>query len=295
MDMKSMIARMDAIESKKILKEDAAPPMELDSQVDEFIKGTAPEKIAAWMKHIKDFKDKGMYKAADDATQAMKKVHPDYKKHSAPTPEFRGGIAQALMQDMGMDDQEVEEDGETQMPDIPRVPMTSSDGQVVTSSDGQPVMSGGPTQQGGGGAAPIVNRDINKPDALGVSPTPGSDADATLYDFSQIGADNNPAGPQGTTPGPAPTPGPAQGPAGAPPVDPAKIQRFQELLKKAQGGGGAAAPKPSPGKKPGGGAQKGQANPIAAGYTQAQKNVVPSAGGVTESDDQILAMIRAIK
>ena len=294
--MKSMIARMDAIESKKILKEDAAPPMELDSQVDEFIKGTAPEKIAAWRKHIQDFKDKGMYKAADDATQSMKKVHPDYKKYPQPTPELRGGIAKALMQDMGMDDQEVEEDGETQMPDIPRVPMVSSDGQPVVSSDGQPVMSGGPTQQGGGKAAPIVNRDINKPDAIGVSNTPGSDADATLYDFSQIGANNNPAGPQGTT---------ITAPDGgggkvmpAPGVDPAKIQRFQELLKKAQGGGGAApapAPAPGPKPKPGGGAQKPQANPIAAGYTQAQKNPVPGAGGVTESDDKILAMIRAVR
>ena len=146
---------MDAIESKKILKEDAAPPMELDSQVDEFIKGTAPEKIAAWMKHIKDFKDKGMYKAADDATQAMKKVHPDYKKYPQPTPEFQGSIARALMQSMGMDDQDVEEDGETQPPNIPREPLRSSDGQVVTSSDGQPVMSGGSTQQAKQEPAPI--------------------------------------------------------------------------------------------------------------------------------------------
>lgn len=70
---------MDAIEKKQ--------PNE-DTNLQEFVKGTDPQKIAAWIKHIQDFQNKGMTKAANDAFNAMKKVHPDYQKFVNPSQVF---------------------------------------------------------------------------------------------------------------------------------------------------------------------------------------------------------------
>jgi hypothetical protein len=189
-DMKSLIALVDDMEHNNI-NEYTTRTMEYDDeQVDEFIKGNVPQQIAAWRKHIQDFKDKGMMRAADDAEQAMKKVHPDHKQYpaSTPTPEFRGSIARALMQDMGVDDQDVEDQPVPEIIDSIRkifnrnseeykkrqaqgleppdgwsgepgtwmgpqnmVPVTTTDGTPVRDGSGNPVTSLGP--------APIERRD----------------------------------------------------------------------------------------------------------------------------------------
>lgn len=317
MDMKNLIAQMDAIENKKILKEDATQ-VNFDSQVDEFIKGTAPEKIAAWMKHIKDFKDKGMYKAADDATQAMKKVHPDYKKHSAPTPEFRGGIARALMQDMGVDDQDVEEDGETQMPDIPRVPMQSGEGEPVVSSDGQPVMSGGPTEEPAAqGSAPIQsgptypNGDPYQWDKTFDRTTGAGEFGSEPQSQFAMPDDSEMGGTPATA---AEVPGSTSDQGAGPAAElatipPEKLKRFEELLARLEAG--KTTPAVQPGKKPGGAAKPaapsaglnpkvpaasaGAASPAYDAQDQTNISSMPAAESIKLSDDQVLAMIRAIK
>lgn len=99
---------MDAIESKKILKEDAVPTG-FDGQVDEFVGGTAAAKVAAWLAHIKKLRAQGFSQAAADAEKSLAQVHPDYRmiakqSQTAPMPEFRGSIAKALMQDMGVEE-----------------------------------------------------------------------------------------------------------------------------------------------------------------------------------------------
>lgn len=288
MDMKSMIARMDAIESKKILKEDAAPTG-FDGQVDEFVGGTAAAKVAAWLAHIKKLRAQGFSQAAADAEKSLAQVHPDYRmiakqQQTAPMPEFRGSIAKALMQDMG-----VEEDGETQPPNIPREPLRSSDGQIVRSSDGQPVMSGGQERQGiaanpgeyvppttigaddadaGGGEdpenygysgsdAPVASSyPVRNPDIQPANP--GTDlANWQEPGGSDSGAAANPPS-AAEVPGSTNDQGAGQGEEDPGTIDPNDVKRFGELLDKLEKGAGGAAANPPAGQ---------QANPPAAqGY-----------------------------
>jgi hypothetical protein len=102
MSMKNLIAQMDAIEKgKKYIAESAAPVVEYKG-------GTDAEKIKNWQKHIDQFKEKGMYKAADDAEKSAKKAQPGFKPARStdkPTKEGMGSIARALMQDMGLDEE----------------------------------------------------------------------------------------------------------------------------------------------------------------------------------------------
>lgn len=104
MDMKNLIAQMDAIETgKKFIAESVAP-------VKEYKGGTDAEKIKNWQQHIKNFD--AFPKAQDDARQAAKKAQPGakfYKTDDKPQKEGMGSIARTLMQSMGMDDKDVEE------------------------------------------------------------------------------------------------------------------------------------------------------------------------------------------
>lgn len=97
---------MDAIEQgKKVITESATPVVEYKG-------GTDAEKIKNWQQHIKNFDN--FPKAQDDARQAAKKAQPGakfYKTDDKPQKEGMGSIARALMQSMGMDDQEIEEEG----------------------------------------------------------------------------------------------------------------------------------------------------------------------------------------
>ena len=237
---------MDAIESKKILKEDAVPTG-FDSQVDEFVGGTAAAKVAAWIAHIKKLRAQGFSQAAADAEKSLAQVHPDYRmiakqQQTAPMPEFRGSIAKALMQDMGMDDQDVEEDGETQPPDIPRQPMQSGEGEPVVSSDGQPVMSGGsetgefvpPTTIGADDADAGGGED---PENYGYA---GSD-DPENYGYA--GSDD----PENYGYGEGPPV--EQGEEDLGTIDPNDLKRFGELLDKLEKGAGGAAANPPAGQQ----------------------------------------------
>jgi len=102
MNMKNLIAQMDAIEKgKKYISESAAPVVEYKG-------GTDAEKIKNWQKHIDQFKEKGMYKAADDAEKSAKRAQPGFKPARStdkPAKEGMGSIARALMQDMGIDEE----------------------------------------------------------------------------------------------------------------------------------------------------------------------------------------------
>ena len=93
---------MDAIEKgKKYISESAAPVVEYKG-------GTDAEKIKNWQKHIDQFKEKGMYKAADDAEKSAKRAQPGFKPARStdePAKEGMGSIARALMQDMGIDEE----------------------------------------------------------------------------------------------------------------------------------------------------------------------------------------------
>lgn len=100
MDMKKLIAQMDAIETgKKFIAESVAP-------VKEYKGGTDAEKIKNWQDHIKNFD--AFPKAQDDARQAAKKAQPGakfYKTDDKPKKEGMGSIARALMQDMAVDEE----------------------------------------------------------------------------------------------------------------------------------------------------------------------------------------------
>lgn len=104
MDMKNLIAQMDAIETgKKFIAESVAP-------VKEYKGGTDAEKIKNWQQHIKNFD--AFPKAQDDARQAAKKAQPGakfYKTDDKPQKEGMGSIARTLMQSMGMDDKDIDE------------------------------------------------------------------------------------------------------------------------------------------------------------------------------------------
>ena len=97
--MKNLIARIDAIEKgKKYISESAAPVVEYKG-------GTDAEKIKNWQKHIDQFKEKGMYKAADDAEQSAKRAQPGFKPaRSRDKPTKEGSIARALMKEFGVYD-----------------------------------------------------------------------------------------------------------------------------------------------------------------------------------------------
>lgn len=261
MDMKKLIAQMDAIESKKILKEDAVPTG-FDGQVDEFVGGTAAAKVAAWLAHIKKLRAQGFSQAAADAEKSLAQVHPDYRmiakqQQTAPMPEFRGSIAKALMQDMG-----VEEDGETQPPNIPREPLRSSDGQIVRSSDGQPVMSGGQERQGtaanpgeyvppttigaddadaGGGEDP-ENYGYSGSDAPVATSYPVRDPDIQTGGSDSGAAANPPSAAE--VPGSTNDQGAGQGEEDLGTIDPNDVKRFGELLDKLEKGAGGAAANP---------------------------------------------------
>jgi len=252
--MKNLLAQMDAIEKgKKYIAESAEPVVEYKG-------GTDAEKIKNWQKHIDQFKEKGMYKAADDAEKSAKKAQPGFKPARStdkPAKEGMGSIARALMQDMGVDDQDVEEDGETQMPDIPRVPMQSGTGEPVVSSDGQPVISGGPTQADAApadpaaqGGAPIrtgveipASTIVNNP---GFYPQTGA---------GEFGTDPKMADPAGETPELNIGQGSQNGPAAPaapgepelPTIPPEKLKRFEELLARLEQAGKAPAVKPNKG------------------------------------------------
>ena len=153
--MKNLIAQMDAIETgKKYIAES----VEL---IVEYKGGTDAEKIKNWQKHIDQFKEKGMYKAADDATKAAKTAQPGFGKTNKSAKEGMGSIARALMQDMGLDDQAIDEVGQPPpgwnsevngvwMGDNPTmVPAVDSSGRPVQAGSGGNVMSLGPGKQGG--------------------------------------------------------------------------------------------------------------------------------------------------
>jgi len=97
--MKNLLAQMDAIEKgKKYIAESAAPVVEYKG-------GTDAEKIKNWQKHIDQFKEKGMYKAADDAEKSAKKAQPGFKPaRSTDKPTKEGSIARALMKEFGVYD-----------------------------------------------------------------------------------------------------------------------------------------------------------------------------------------------
>jgi hypothetical protein len=256
MDMKKLIAQMDAIENKKILKEDTNQ-INFDSQVDEFVKGNAAAKIAAWIKQIRELRAKGFHQAAADAEKSLAQVHPDYRtvmnQQTTPVPEFRGSIAKALMQDMGVDDQDVEEAGNQPPPgwnsevngpwmgDNPTmVPAVDSSGQPVQADSGGNVMSLGGGKQGefvppttigaddadaGGGEDPenYGYSGSDDPELYGYS---GSD-DPELYGYSGSDA-------------------PAGGDEQADTLDPNDVKRFGELLDKLEKGSGSGANPPTP-------------------------------------------------
>jgi hypothetical protein len=258
--MKNLIAQMDAIETgKKYIAESAEPVVEYKG-------GTDAEKIKNWQKHIDQFKEKGMYKAADDAEKAAKKAQPGFKPARSTdksTKEGMGSIARALMQDMGMDDQDVEEAGEQPPADW----NTERDGvwmgqnpamAPAVDSSGQPVQAGS-----GGNVQSLAGDQAAAPEE------PAAQGDAPIRTGVEIPAStiiNNPgfypqtgAGEFGTDPqtsfsmpddsemggGPAAPAAPAE--PELPTIPPEKLKRFEELLARLEQAGKAPAVKPNKG------------------------------------------------
>ena len=345
MDMKSMIARMDAIENNK--------------KITEYKGGTDQERINAFTKQAKDMRDKGFYRAASDTEKVAKDI---YKPKSEPKKEGMGSIARALMQDMGIDEEGdpawYGPGGANLMTGEPTAPGTGNPYKDIKAANRDRLNQrtanrGAAATQAAANANPEVYGYGGAPQTAAEQPAAqqaaaGTQADAafqqanrqepaasapatTVANWQEPGTTTSAAaspqpaktgGSEMDTPAPAGiTPaGQAKPAAQATPAAPAKtggiskavsdlaaannitnpnmIKVGQQLkmpdgstyvvkpgdtLSKIAGGGKQAAASPQPN------------NPIAAGYTQAQQNVVPGAGGVTESDNQILALIRGVK
>lgn len=258
---------MDAIENKKILKEDTNQ-INFDSQVDEFVVGNAAAKIAAWLAHIRKLRDQGFVQAAADAEKSLAKVHPDYRtvmnQQTTPVPEFRGSIAKALMQDMGVDDQDVEEAGNQPPPgwnsevngpwmgDNPTmVPAVDSSGQPIQAGSGGNVMSLGPERRPGqyfprdAVDASIDQADADAGDAArqALEPRITGGGDAENQDGGFYGA-NDFYGYSGSNFKPSDTPSDKPEQLGT--IDPNDMKRFGELLDKLEKGSGSGAKPPTP-------------------------------------------------
>lgn len=262
MDMKKLIARMDAIESKKILKEDAAPTG-FDGKVDEFVGGTAAAKVAAWLAHIKKLRAQGFSQAAADAEKSLAQVHPDYRmiakqQQTAPMPEFRGSIAKALMQDMGVEEAP-DDDGIERNADA-----VDSEGNPIRVASGGNLKSAGPGQRPGQYfPRDAVDASIDQADAdAGAAAQAALDQQALGNMDMQVGqgAQRAPAQPDVGTPelniGQGSQNAPVQGgeeELGT--IDPNDLKRFGELLDKLEKGTGAAVKPAAQGYKGSAGAQ----------------------------------------